>query len=77
MNRPIPRLIKVTFTDFPTELVKSLLETNFLGLGSSAYSPEERHVIYVRPIPEAYSILIEQLDVWKSEGRLSYVEQAI
>jgi len=76
MNRPVPRLIKVIFTEhFPIDLVDSLLENNFLSLGSTAYRHEERRVIYVRPIPECYSVLIEQLDAWKREGQLSYAEE--
>jgi hypothetical protein len=76
MNRPLPRLVKVIFTErFPIDLVDSLLGNNFLGLGSSAYRHEDRRVIYVRPNPECYSVLIEQLNTWEREGRLSYEEQ--
>jgi hypothetical protein len=74
MNRPVPRLVRVTFAeDFPIDLVDSLLGNNFLGLGS-AYRHEDPRVMYVRPIPECYPVLIEQLTAWQREGRLSYSE---
>ena len=76
MKQSIPRLIKVTFTNrFPETFVDSLLENNFLSLSSSTYRKEERRVIYVKPIPKGYPVLVEQLETWKQEGRLSYEEE--
>ena len=76
MTGAVPRLIKITFTErFPLDLVDSLADGDFIGLGF-AYRHDDRRVIYVRPRPEAYALLIKQLDAWKSEGQLSYVEEA-
>jgi hypothetical protein len=76
MTVAVPRLIKVTFTErFPIDVVDSLADGDFMGLGF-AYRRDDPRVLYVQPRPEAYAVLIEQLDAWKNEGQLSYVEES-
>lgn len=67
-------MVKVTFTDaFPSDVIQAMLETDFLGLGTT-YSREGR-VLYVQPFVERYAVLKEQLEVWKREGGLSFTEE--
>lgn len=71
----IPRLIKVTFKEhFPIELIDSMVESEFLGLGT-AYRRDDLRVLYVQPDSERYLVLKEQLDVWEREGACSFVEE--
>jgi hypothetical protein len=75
MTAAIPRLIKVTFTErFPLDLIDSLAEGDFIGLGF-AYRHENPRVLYIEPRPEAFATLIKQLDAWQSEGQLAYAEE--
>lgn len=57
------------------ELVDSLMESEFLGFGT-AYRHEDRRVVYLKALPERYSVLVEQLNIWEKEGLLSFVEEA-
>ena len=72
----VVRLIRVTFGEhFPLELVDSFCDTHFLNLGQ-VYRRENPRELYVRPIVQTLPLLRQQLDVWKQEGMLSYVEEA-
>jgi hypothetical protein len=70
-------MIKVVFKDtFLQHLIDGAWQAgDFLGLGS-VYRQDDPRVLYVRPLPDSYLVLKEQLESMEKEGALTFVEQS-
>jgi hypothetical protein len=68
--------LKIVFTEkFDLESVERFVETNALGLGT-AYRAGDNSVVLVKAAGEKeHKILKEQLDLWMTQGLLTYEEQ--
>jgi len=70
-------MIVVTFTDqVPLNLISEMLASGFVGLCKSVHAGAGPRILLLRPTAQEYPAVKAQLEELKSEGGLTFVEQA-